>query len=76
MAANRFLIEDVMKKLGLILAGLFAALLFAYGSISALVNQGLGLRAAVLIFGAIVVGGVGIVMFVGKNPDPPRDPES
>lgn len=58
-----------MKKFGLIIAGGFAALLFIYGSLSALVNQGLSLTAAVLIFGAILGGGTGILMFLRNTPD-------
>jgi hypothetical protein len=55
-----------MKKAVLILAGIFAALLFTYGSLSSLVHQGMSLKAAILVFGAIIVGGVGMLMFL-KN---------
>lgn len=64
-----------MKKIGLIIAGIFAALLFTYGSIAALVSQGMSLLAAVLVFGAIVAGGVGIVMLLGSNPESRGDQE-
>ena len=65
-----------MKKLGLIVAGIFAALLFTYGALSALVNQGMGLGAAVLVFGAVVIGGIAIVKLLGNQPAPPSDHDS
>jgi hypothetical protein len=65
-----------MKKIALVLAALFAAVIFVYGSLAALVHQGLGLFAAVLVFFAVLLGGLGIVMLVGKNPAAPRDPQA
>jgi len=57
-----------MKKLGLILAGAFAGLLFTYGSIAAMVNQGVSLPAAVVLFFAVVGGGIAIVRLLGNQP--------
>ncbi len=58
-----------MKKIGLILAGVLAALLFTYGSIATLVNKGMTLPGAFLIFFAVVAGGIGIVKLLGKPAD-------
>ena len=65
-----------MKKLGLISAGIFGALLFAYGSISAMVNQGMSLPASILVFGATLAGGIAIVKLLGNQSDSRSDPGS
>ena len=62
-----------MKKIGLVFAGIFAALLFTYGALAALVNQGLSLAAAVLVFVGIVIGGIAIVKLLGNKPDSSSD---
>lgn len=62
-----------MKKAGLIIGGIFAALVFAYGSIAGLVNQGLSLLGAVLIFGALVFGSIGMVKLLGAPPESSDD---
>jgi len=60
-----------MKKIGLIIGGVFAALLFAYGSLSALVNQGLSLVGAIVVFTLIMGGGIAMLMLAGQKPDAP-----
>ena len=65
-----------MRKIGLIVAGIFAVLLFTYGSLAALVNQGMGLMAAVLVFIGIVTGGIAIVKLLGNKPEASTDNDS
>ncbi len=65
-----------MKKIGLIAAGIVAALIFSYGSLAALVNQGMSLPAAVFVFIGIIVGGFAVVKLLGSDSDSPRDPKS
>ncbi len=65
-----------MKKFGLIAAGIMAALIFTYGSLAALVNQGMSLPAALFVFVGIVVGGIAVVKLLGSDNDSPRDRES
>ena len=65
-----------MKKIGLIVAGILAALLFSYGALAALVNQGLSLPAAALVFVGIVIGGIAVVKLLGNAPEPPSERDS
>ena len=65
-----------MNKVGLITAGVLAALIFAYGSIAAMVNQGMSLPAAIVIFIVVIVGGIAVVRFLGDSNDPPENPPS
>jgi predicted tellurium resistance membrane protein TerC len=64
-----------MKKIGLIAAGVLAALIFTYGSLASLVNQGMSLPAAVAVFIAIIAGGIAVVKLLGNDSDAPRDRE-
>ena len=65
-----------MKKIGLIVAGIFAALLFTYGALGALVNRGMSLPGALLLFVGIVIGGIAIVKLLGNEPEPPSGHDS
>jgi len=53
-----------MKKLPLILGGLLAAAIFIYGSLAALVNQGLPLPAAVIMLVIVVGGGAAMIRYL------------
>jgi hypothetical protein len=55
-----------MKKALMILGGLFAVLFVLYASISALVNQGLPLGAAVVVFLIILLGSFALFWAVRK----------
>jgi hypothetical protein len=62
-----------MKKLGLIVFGVVAALIFTYGALAALVNQGMNLPSAVVVFVGIIIGGIAVVKLLGGDSDTPRD---
>jgi len=64
-----------MKKFGLIAAGVFAALIFSYGSIASLVNQGLPLPVAAGVFIAVVVAGTLVVRMLGSDSDTTGKPD-
>ena len=52
-----------MKKTLLIILFLFASVLFFYGAVSALVNQGQGLATALLTFVLVGLGAGALVWF-------------
>ncbi len=53
-----------MKKTLLVIAIVFAILMFFYGGVSALVNQGHGLGNALFTFAAVIAGGIGLIWMV------------
>ena len=55
-----------MKKIALFAAAVLGLAIFLYASLSALVNQGLNLPGAVVVFLLVVMGGAGLLWAVRK----------
>ncbi len=58
-----------MKKPLIALAVLLGVVIFTYGSLAALVNQGVGLSMAITIFFLVLVGGAGLVYLMKDPPE-------
>jgi len=55
-----------MNKWAIIAGGILLGLIFLYGSLAALVNQGLGLRQAVGVL-CVIIGGAGILFYAVRE---------
>ncbi len=58
-----------MKKLLIALAVFLGVVIFTYGSLAALVNQGVGLTMAITIFFLVLIGGAALVYLLKDSPE-------
>lgn len=57
-----------MKKILITLAALIGIVIFLYGALAALVNQGLDLVTALAVFFAVILGGAGLIWILRDKP--------
>ena len=60
-----------MKKILIALAVTIGIVIFLYGALAALVNQGLDLVTALAVFFAVILGGAGLVWLLRDKPGTP-----
>ncbi len=56
-----------MKKILIALAVTIGVIIFLYGALAALVNQGLDLVTALAVFFAVILGGAGLIWVLRDN---------
>lgn len=60
-----------MKKILIALAVTIGLIIFLYGALAALVNQGLDLVTALAVFFAVILGGAGLIWVLRDNQGAP-----
>jgi hypothetical protein len=60
-----------MKKILITLGVLIGIIIFLYGALAALVNQGLDLTTALTVFFAVILGGAGLIWVLRDNQGTP-----